>query len=100
MTQSLVRSRAMITRTLSATEWEEIPDGAVLQEDGIITAVGTYDDLHRKHPTVPVVIFRLLGHPGALNYGMALAASVVLAATTALVVLAVERLRVPSLGAM
>ena len=55
MTQSLVRSRAMITKTLSATEWEEIPDGAVLQEDGIITAVGTYDDLHRKHPTVPVI---------------------------------------------
>jgi thiamine transport system permease protein len=51
-------------------------------------------------PTLPVVIFRLLGHPGDLNYGMALAASVVLAATTALVVLAVERLRVPSLGAM
>ncbi len=36
-------------------------------------------------PTLPVVIFRLLGHPGDLNYGMALAASVVLAATTALV---------------
>jgi thiamine transport system permease protein len=51
-------------------------------------------------PTLPVVIFRLLGHPGDLNYGMALAASVVLAATTALVVLAVEQLRVPSLGAM
>jgi thiamine transport system permease protein len=52
-----------------------------------------------EHPTVPVVIFRLLGHPGELNYGMALAASVVLAATTAVVVLAVERLRVPSVGA-
>jgi thiamine transport system permease protein len=51
------------------------------------------------HPTLPVVIYRLLGHPGALNYGMALAASVVLAGTTALVVLAVERLRVPSAGA-
>ena len=55
MAVSLVRSRAMITKTLSATEWEEIPDGAVLQEDGIITAVGTYDDLHRKHPAVPVI---------------------------------------------
>ena len=32
-----------------------------------------------EHPTLPVVIFRLLGHPGELNYGMALAASVVLA---------------------
>ena len=52
-----------------------------------------------ESPTLPVVIFRLLGHPGTGNYGMALAASVVLAATTALVVLAVERLRVPSLGA-
>lgn len=52
------------------------------------------------HPTLPVVIFRLIGHPGAMNYGMALAASVVLAATTALVMAAVERLRVPSLGAI
>jgi thiamine transport system permease protein len=52
-----------------------------------------------EHPTLPVVIYRLLGHPGELNYGMALAGSVVLAATTALVVLAVERLRVPTVGA-
>ncbi len=52
-----------------------------------------------EHPTLPVVIYRLLGHPGELNYGMALAGSVVLAATTALVVLAVDRLRVPSMGA-
>jgi thiamine transport system permease protein len=52
-----------------------------------------------EHPTVPVVIFRLIGHPGELNYGMALAASVVLATATAVVVLAVERLRVPTVGA-
>ncbi|WP_148613565.1 ABC transporter permease [Nocardioides rubriscoriae] len=50
-------------------------------------------------PTMPVVIFRLIGRPGAGDYGAALAASVVLAATTALVMLAVERLRVPALGA-
>jgi thiamine transport system permease protein len=48
-----------------------------------------------EHPTLPVVIFGLIGHPGAMNYGMALAASVVLAATTALVMLVVERLHVP-----
>lgn len=53
----------------------------------------------QESPTLPVVIYRLLGHPGELNYGMALAASCVLAATTALVMLAVERLRVPSVGA-
>ena len=51
------------------------------------------------HPTLPIVIFHLIGHPGAMNYGMALAASVVLAATTALVMLAVDRLRVSSVGA-
>ncbi|MEJ7834365.1 MAG: ABC transporter permease subunit [Nocardioides sp.] len=49
--------------------------------------------------TMPIVIFRLIGHPGAMNYGMALAASVVLATVTATVMLAVERLRVPALGA-
>ncbi|MDN4171828.1 ABC transporter permease subunit [Nocardioides sp. SOB77] len=53
-----------------------------------------------ERATVPVVIFRLIGSPGAMNYGMALAASVVLAATTAVVMLAVERLRVPSLGVL
>ena len=52
-----------------------------------------------ERPTVPVVIFRLIGHPGAMNYGMALAASVVLAATTTVVMLAVERLRITSVGA-
>jgi thiamine transport system permease protein len=48
-----------------------------------------------EHPTLPVVIFGLIGHPGPMNYGMALAASVVLAATTAVVMVAVERLHVP-----
>lgn len=52
-----------------------------------------------ENPTVPVVIYRLIGHPGAMNYGMALAASVVLATATAVVMLLVERLRVPSVGA-
>jgi thiamine transport system permease protein len=51
------------------------------------------------NPTLPVVIFRLIGHPGEANYGMALAASVVLAVVTAVVVLGVERLRVPGVGA-
>lgn len=50
------------------------------------------------NPTMPIVIFHLIGHPGAMNYGMALAAAVVLAGTTALVMLLVERLRVPSVG--
>jgi thiamine transport system permease protein len=51
-------------------------------------------------PTLPVVIFRLIGHPGDLNFGMALAGSVVLGATTAGVMLLVEQLRVPSVGTL
>ncbi|WP_240644248.1 ABC transporter permease [Antribacter gilvus] len=43
--------------------------------------------------TLPVVIFRLIGRPGPENYGMALAASVVLAVLTATVMMLAERLR-------
>ncbi|TIC79378.1 iron ABC transporter permease [Nocardioides sp. GY 10127] len=50
-------------------------------------------------PTLPVVIYRLLSRPGTATYGTALAASVVLAAVTAAVMLAVERLRVRTWGA-
>src|SRR5690606_29053718 len=44
-------------------------------------------------PTLPVVIFRLLGRPGAENLGMALAACVLLGALTAAVMGLAERLR-------
>jgi thiamine transport system permease protein len=50
-------------------------------------------------PTLPVVIYRLLGQPGAANFGMAMAASVVLASATAAVMFVVQRLRVGSMGA-
>ena len=55
MATSLIRSRATITGVKDRFAWNEIKDGAVLQEDGVIVAVGTYDDLQRKHPTVPVI---------------------------------------------
>lgn len=44
-------------------------------------------------PTLPVVVFRLLGRPGAENYGMAMAAAVVLGSLTAVVIALAERLR-------
>jgi thiamine transport system permease protein len=49
-------------------------------------------------PTLPVVIYQLISRPGAENFGMALAASVVLGLTTVTVMGAVERLRVGSMG--
>jgi 5-methylthioadenosine/S-adenosylhomocysteine deaminase len=55
VTTSLIRSRATIARTTDRHGWEEIADGAVLQEDGVIAEVGTYEDLHRRYPTVEVI---------------------------------------------
>lgn len=48
------------------------------------------------YQTLPVLIVRLLGRPGDDNYGMAMAASVVLALITAVVLLVCERLRPPT----
>ena len=51
------------------------------------------------NPTLPVVIYQLISHPGEANFTMAMAASVVLASATAVVMLVVERLRIGSVGA-
>jgi thiamine transport system permease protein len=45
-----------------------------------------------EYPTMPVVIYRFLGQPGALNYGQALAMSSLLMIVTALSVLLIERM--------
>ena len=50
------------------------------------------------YPTLPIVIFRLLGQPGAVNFGAAMAASTILMAMTAAAVLAIERFRVGTVG--
>ncbi len=55
MATTLVRSRSMITRALDRHTVEEIADGALIQEDGVITEVGTYADLSARHPTLPVL---------------------------------------------
>lgn len=49
-------------------------------------------------PTLPVVVYRLIGQPGAANTGTAMAASVVLAVACAGIMLLVERLRVSTVG--
>lgn len=43
-------------------------------------------------PTLPVVIYRLLSHPGATNFGMAMASATVLTVVTAGLMLAIERI--------
>ncbi len=49
-------------------------------------------------PTLPVLIYRLMGHPGVDNFGLAMAASTILAGTAALAMLLVEGLRVSATG--
>jgi thiamine transport system permease protein len=66
---------------------------ASLGEFGATSFLARPDD-----PTLPVLIFRLIGRPGPDSYGMALAASVVLAVLTAAIVAACERLRTPGSG--
>jgi thiamine transport system permease protein len=49
-------------------------------------------------PTMPIVIYRLLGQPGALNYGQALAMSTILMMVCAVSFLLIERLRTAGIG--
>ncbi len=49
-------------------------------------------------PTLPIEVYELIGRPGAANFGTALAASVVLAVVTGVVMALVERLQAESLG--
>jgi thiamine transport system permease protein len=49
-------------------------------------------------PTLPVLVYRLLGQPGPLNFGGAMAASVILMALTALAILSIERFRAGTVG--
>jgi cytosine/adenosine deaminase-related metal-dependent hydrolase len=55
MAASLIRSRAMITHVIDRHQCNEIADGAVVQEDGIVSAIGTYAELSRVHPNLPVI---------------------------------------------
>jgi thiamine transport system permease protein len=91
--------RAVVTVDLPAV-WKPLLAAAGFAFATSLGEFGATSFLAREgHPTLPVVIFRLLGHPGEHNYGMALAASVLLAATTTVVMVAVDRLRVASVGA-
>ena len=51
-----------------------------------------------EFPTMPVVIFRLLSQPGALNYGQAIAMSTLLMAICTLGFVLIERFRVGEVG--
>jgi thiamine transport system permease protein len=51
-----------------------------------------------EYPTIPIMIYRFLSQPGALNYGQALALSTILMLVTAGGMLAIERFRIAEVG--
>lgn len=55
MATTLIRSRAALSPKAGEYRVETIADGAVLQQDGVIVEVGTYEALHRTFPDTPVI---------------------------------------------
>lgn len=51
-----------------------------------------------EYPTIPVMIYRFISQPGALNYGRALALSTTLMVFAAAGMLAIERFRIADIG--
>jgi thiamine transport system permease protein len=51
-----------------------------------------------EYPTMPIAIFRLLGQPGPLNYGQAMAMSTLLMLVCAIGFLFLERFRSGTIG--
>ena len=54
MPTTLIRSRELIAGADPASR-PGLRNGAVLQEDGIVTAIGDFDDLHRRYRDTPVI---------------------------------------------
>jgi thiamine transport system permease protein len=51
-----------------------------------------------EYPTIPIMIYRFISQPGAMNYGQALALSTILMVITAAGMLAIERFRIAEIG--
>ena len=54
MPSSIIRGKHVITRALDRHRYEQLDDAAILQRDGIITAIDSFATLHRQHPDLPV----------------------------------------------
>lgn len=55
MPATMVRARHLITRTLGRHRHEQLDDAALVQEGGVITEIGTFDDLRRRFPDMAVL---------------------------------------------
>ena len=55
MTLSLVRGKHVVCKVTGPHSSEVVADGAVLQRNGQIEAVGDYQELRRQHPDAEVI---------------------------------------------
>ena len=55
MSASIVRGRSVFTCARGRESWEEIEDGAVVQRDGVIVAVGRFAEISAAHPGLAVI---------------------------------------------
>src|SRR4051794_35834649 len=55
MPSSIVRGKYLITRAIDRHHWEQIENGALLQRDGTVEAVGDFRALHQANPDLPVI---------------------------------------------
>ena len=55
MTLSLIRGKHVVCKVTGPHSANVVSDGAVLQRDGVIEAVGDYRELSRQHPGAEVI---------------------------------------------
>ncbi len=55
MTVSLIRGKHVVCKVTGADSAEVVSDGAVLQRDGVIEALGDYQELRQQHPDAEVI---------------------------------------------
>ncbi|MGB5844164.1 MAG: iron ABC transporter permease [Anaerolineales bacterium] len=51
-----------------------------------------------ENPTIPIMIYRLISQPGAINYGQAMALSTILMIVAATGLIIIERMRIANIG--
>ena len=54
MTSSIVRAKHLITGVKNRNEYNQLDDSAVLIENGMVRAIGSYDEVRAAHPDLPV----------------------------------------------
>jgi thiamine transport system permease protein len=103
-----LREAARVLGASPLRAWKEI-DLPLIARSGLVAAgfafaisLGEFGAtaflVRPERPTLPVAIFRLLGRPGELNFGRAMALSTILMVLTAFSIMAIERFRVGDTG--